>query len=156
MFGLGLGTFLLYFFLGGIIWILISALFLQWASALVVRNKPSYVNALGLSVLVYLIRIAIFAIAFWVIIGAIGLSLNFSSWDTMDFTPIYSHLALLILLILIFSLLILAVVAWIYGSSLFDATGKKIGFWYGMLVYILQSVFMAVIQSIYFAIKFFG
>ncbi len=133
------GGFILYWFF--------DALVLQWSSKIVVKAKPDYWHAFGLTALVYLVEVVIVVLAFFFAFLMLGrmsmmdlLHSNFSAW----FSLIPGFILYTLISLILFALL----VGWIYGKMLRDEEGRQIGLAKGLLVFLLQFVITRVLLSI--------
>ena len=150
--------------LGGLFWLLFfSGFFLYWAfdafvlqlsSKVVVKAKPGYWSAVGITGLVFVIEAVIGVLAMFLAMVFIGgasmrdvLHLDISSW--FSFVPwvvVYMTIS-----VILFALL----VGWLYGRMLKDAEGSNIGFGKGILVFLLQFIITRAVLSLLALVRFF-
>ena len=150
--------------LGGIFWLLLfSGFFLYWAfdafilqlsSGVVVKSKPSYWSAVGITGLVFVIESVIGALAMLLAMVFMGRAAMMEMMHS-DIVSWFSFVPWFVVYMVISVVLFALLIGWLYGRMLKDAEGRNIGFGKGILVFLLQFIITRVVLSILAAVRFF-
>ena len=144
MFG---GIFWLLIFSGFLLYWLFDAFILQLSSKIVAGNKPNFLNAIGITGLVYWIELVI---AFLAIVLAMGFMGRTAMADMLhsDIQSWFSFVPWILIYLLVSITLFAFLIGWLYSKMLRDIEGNEIGLWKGILIFLLQFVITRALLSL--------
>ncbi len=146
--------FWLLFFSGFFLYWAFDAFVLQLSSRVVVKAKPSYWTAVGITGLVYVIEVVIGILAMFLAMAFMG---RVAMMDMMhsDFSSWFSFVPWVVVYITISVVLFALLIGWLYGRMLRDTEGRDIRFGKGILVFLLQFVITRAVLTLLVLIRFF-
>ncbi len=144
--------------LGGFFWLLLfSGFFLYWAldafilqlsSQLIIRSKPRYWDAVGITGLVYVIEAVVGVVSVFLSMALVG-RMSMGELMHVDISSWFSFVPWVVVFFLISTLLFALIIGWLYGKMLKDAQGQEIRLWKGIVVFLVQFVITRFIISIF-------